>query len=274
MRHMIFISYSHKDRPFLDRLLLHLKPLMRKNEIQIWSDREIRPGQVWKEEIAKALTAAQAAVLLVSPEFLASDFIAENELPPLLESAGKNELAILWIPISYCSWTKTALAKYQAASDPNAPLKDLSQAQQDRVLTEISEGIKNATWSLKIELDHPTPKTGQILRISGRASFRPKVRKGKLKENLSDWMQRSGLKLVPFVFSHSSGWWPQTPVRPNHDGIFSGKVDVGGGSNRSIGNTYQIQVCAVFPGQIQWGHASSTLPQVRIVSNAIETVRK
>src|SRR6218665_3206938 len=83
----IFISYSHKDAEYLERLLVHLKPLERDGLIDTWVDTRLLAGDRWKKEIDAALKKARVAVLLVSADFLASDFIINNELPPLLKAA-------------------------------------------------------------------------------------------------------------------------------------------------------------------------------------------
>ena len=79
-KNKIFISYSHADGAYFERLITHLKVLKNYNgDFEEWSDRKILAGQKWKEEITKALKKANIAILLVSTDFLASDFIQRNE---------------------------------------------------------------------------------------------------------------------------------------------------------------------------------------------------
>jgi hypothetical protein len=87
-RTKVFISYSHKDERSLKRLSVHLQPLVRDSDIAVWHDKQINPGDEWREKIKTAIHSARVVVLLVSADFLASDFIARDELPPLLKTRG------------------------------------------------------------------------------------------------------------------------------------------------------------------------------------------
>jgi hypothetical protein len=131
-RDQLFISYCRKDKKWLDDLLVHLKPYLRDGSISAWSDEQIKPGSKWLEEIKAALQRAKAAVLLVTPDFLASDFIHENELTPLLREAKTNGVKILWIPIRASAFKKSPLTEYQSVFDP---VKSLSQMKTDRDAT-------------------------------------------------------------------------------------------------------------------------------------------
>lgn len=140
----VFISYSHDDREWLDRLQKTLKPLLRNKTISTWDDTKIRVGAKWKNDIEKALAEAKAAVLLVSQNFLASDFIASEEVPELLKSAHTRGLTIIWVPISDCLWQETEIANYQAAYSPKSPLDSLEKWQVNTALVEICRHIKQA----------------------------------------------------------------------------------------------------------------------------------
>ena len=84
---LVFISYSHSDRKWLNRLDTMLKPYIRAGQLVIWQDPYIQVGARWQREISAALVRARVGVLLVSPDALASDFIWEVEIPALCRAS-------------------------------------------------------------------------------------------------------------------------------------------------------------------------------------------
>jgi O-acetyl-ADP-ribose deacetylase (regulator of RNase III) len=143
-RDKVFISYSHRDAEWLERLQGMLKPLVRTSGISVWDDRAIRPGTKYRAEIAEGLASASVGILLVSPDFLASDFITEHELPSLLEAAATDQLTILCVHLSASMYGETDLEAYQGANDPQRPLDMLSAPEQNRELVNICQQVKKA----------------------------------------------------------------------------------------------------------------------------------
>ena len=109
-----FVSYAHADnespdpsKRWLNRLLEQLRPLSLQDQVCAWSDRDIGVGDDWQVNIAASLGNARAAVLLVSPAFLASEFIRNSELPVLLEAAKESGLVILSVVLRPCLFLET-----------------------------------------------------------------------------------------------------------------------------------------------------------------------
>jgi internalin A len=140
----VFISYSHKDRKFLDELLVHLRPLERAKRVTSWSDKQIQPGDRWFGDIKQALTSSKVVVMLLTSNFLASDFIHEHELGPVLKEAEAGGVKILWIMVRACSYQETALRDYQAVLPLDKPLAEM-KAERDSAWVEICKAIKKAT---------------------------------------------------------------------------------------------------------------------------------
>jgi len=145
VRNSIFISYAHADqgkRNWRGRLRMFLLPFGQ--ELDVWDDSRIETGAQWRVEIDIALKRARIAVLLIGPSFLGSQFIAQNELPPLLQAAAAEGVIILPLITNYCSYEKTTLAKFQAFNDPKKPLEAMGLSQQNQRLQEFAEKIADA----------------------------------------------------------------------------------------------------------------------------------
>ena len=140
----LFISYSRadmQDADWLARLRMYLTPFRRGGSVDLWDDSRIPPGSRWKEEIGQALDNAGAAVLLVGPGFLASDFVVDQELPSLLESAEVRGVSLFPLIIGFCGYSASELGAYQAFNSPEQPLESLTRSEQNRILNEFAAAI-------------------------------------------------------------------------------------------------------------------------------------
>ena len=141
----VFISYSHTDQEWLKKLRKHLKPLERQGAIDVWDDTKIKTSAKWADEIRAALASSKVAIVLVSADYLASEFINNEELPNLLISA-ENEGGVRIIPVilSPCRFLETpSLSRFHAANPPSKPLKGMSEVDQDYVLYGLSKEIED-----------------------------------------------------------------------------------------------------------------------------------
>jgi hypothetical protein len=100
----IFLSYSHTDATLLNRLRMHLSPLRRAKRIEVWTDQELLPGDQWDDVIHQNLEQADIIVLILTADFIASDYVWEVELKTALERAAHNQarlIPILMQPVDY-----------------------------------------------------------------------------------------------------------------------------------------------------------------------------
>jgi hypothetical protein len=140
----IFISYSHKDKEYLDRLMVHLKPLQKQGLIDAWVDTRLLAGDKWKKEIEGALKKAKVAILLVSADFLASDFIVDNELPPLLQAAESEGTLIIPAVLKPCRFTREkTLREFQAINPPDEPISLMDENERELVYDTIAQRVED-----------------------------------------------------------------------------------------------------------------------------------
>jgi hypothetical protein len=132
----LFISYSHQDEAWKDRVATHLRAAVHGGILDAWDDRRIAAGGDWYAEIEAAMEAASVALLLVSADFLASRFVQGEELPRLLERWAKEGLRAIPVILRPCDWRAHAwLARLQARPAVGRPL---SAGDENRVESDLA----------------------------------------------------------------------------------------------------------------------------------------
>ncbi len=143
-RGTVFVSYAHRDREWLDRLRVHLHPLEHDEALDCWDDTRISAGATWFDEIKTAIDRSRVAVLLISADFLASDFIARVELPALLQAARQRGLVVMPLIVSPSRFaSEPSLGELQALNDPARPLLSLDRAEQERVFVGVADAVES-----------------------------------------------------------------------------------------------------------------------------------
>lgn len=138
----VFISYSHKDETWKDRLVTQLKVLEYEGHFATWDDRGISAGDEWRSEIEEQLDQAAVAVLLISADFLTSDFIRGQEVPRLLQRRQSEGIRIVPVIVRSCAWKSVSwLAPIQARPRDGKPLAGLAEHQADEALATLAAEI-------------------------------------------------------------------------------------------------------------------------------------
>lgn len=151
----VFISYSHKDKEYLERLRVHLMGYLfarsEKDILDIWDDTKISSGTDWKEEIKKALKHTKVAILLVSANFLSSN--SKHGLPFLQEAANRGDVKLLPIilDVSASSFDKDreSLYQYQVVNSVSEPLKWMMPYEQEVVWAKLAGQVYDILSSQK-----------------------------------------------------------------------------------------------------------------------------
>jgi hypothetical protein len=138
----VFYSYSHKDETLRDELNKHLTLLKRQGTIRDWHDREITGGQEWSGQIDRHLNSAGIILLLVSSDFIASDYCWDVEVKRALERHDAGDAAVIPVILRAVDWHSAPFGKLQAFPKDGKPVT--SWANQDEAFTDIAKGIRRA----------------------------------------------------------------------------------------------------------------------------------
>jgi len=139
----IFISYSHKDEPFKDELVTMLAGLQNRGVVDTWQDRRIEPGDEWNKSIQNAMDECDLALLLVSPDYIASRFIQEEEQPKLLQRRKELQTHVIPIIVRPCKWkSEPVIKELQVLPKDGKAIIKFSKASGAR--DEVWEAIANA----------------------------------------------------------------------------------------------------------------------------------
>lgn len=163
----IFCSYAHKDEALRDKVEEHLSSLKRERKIKHWHDRQIKPGENWKDKIDERLERAHIILLLISADFIKSDYCHEIEMQRALQRYGAGEARVIPIILRPCDWETSQFGKLQALPRGAMPVTEWPSI--DAALTNVAKGIRlvveellGATPSVLVS---PTPQVNASLPV-------------------------------------------------------------------------------------------------------------
>jgi tetratricopeptide (TPR) repeat protein len=149
--HSVFVSYSHRDEPWKDRLLVHLEAVAHAGQATVWDDRQIGGGDQWYTEIRAAMERASVAVCLITPDFLRSEFCTQEEIPHLLELRQSRGLRLVPVLVHPCAWERVIwLSSLQLlprdGKSVSADFRDREDEALAAVVAEIEKAIQDPTY--------------------------------------------------------------------------------------------------------------------------------
>ncbi|HEY9648687.1 MAG TPA: TIR domain-containing protein [Chroococcidiopsis sp.] len=142
----LFFSYSHRDEDLRDEMAKHLSILKRQGVISTWHDRSIDAGTEWAQEIDSHLNSAQVILLLISPDFIASDYCFDIEMGRAMERHEAGEACVIPVILRPVDWSGAPFSKLQAYPKNAKPVT--TWANQDEAFLNVTQGIRNAVERL------------------------------------------------------------------------------------------------------------------------------
>jgi hypothetical protein len=142
----LFFSYAHADENLRDQLEKHLSALQRQGVISAWHDRRIAAGTDVDDAIDSNLETAETILLLVSPDFIASDYCYEREMKRALERHEKGEARVIPVILRPCDWRDLPFGKLLAAPTDGKPITMWPNI--DQAFLEVVTSIKRALTEL------------------------------------------------------------------------------------------------------------------------------
>lgn len=142
----VFLSYSHSDENYRDELAKHLKILQRQGIIETWHDRCLLPGDEWASGIDENLRSADIILLLVSVDFINSEYCFELEMNEALARHDRGEAVVIPVILRPCHWMGLPFGKLQAATREGKPVEKYPN--YDEAFLEIIQGIEKVAKNI------------------------------------------------------------------------------------------------------------------------------
>src|SRR5260370_1112940 len=155
----IFCCYARKDQQLLNDLKTHLMSMQRSGQVRIWADTDINAGEEWEKEIDTHLTTAQIILLLISPDFIDSNYCYSIEMKRALERHEKGEARVIPIILRPTDWQTTPPGELQALPTGAKPIT--SALNRDDALLDVAKGVRKAV----VEMQKKISQENQQLQI-------------------------------------------------------------------------------------------------------------
>jgi hypothetical protein len=143
----MFISYSHKDKTLREELSIYLSNLRKQKLISDWHDGDIIPGTEWKQQILDHLATAKIILLLISPDFMASDFCYSIEMDQAIARHNNKDACVIPILLRLTDWEGAPFEKLQVLPTDARPVTKWPT--HDDAFDDVVKGIRKSIHALQ-----------------------------------------------------------------------------------------------------------------------------
>jgi hypothetical protein len=166
----VFVSYAHEDRAMREELQKHLSLLQRDGSVEVWHDGELRAGEDWDRGTRAALDAAEIVLLLVSADFLASDYCFGVEMRRSIERHQRDEVTVVPVILRACEWKRAPFAQLLALPEDGRPITKWPD--RDEAYLSVAVGLRQvvATLRKRAAPQHTPALAADDLGVSGRVT--------------------------------------------------------------------------------------------------------
>jgi hypothetical protein len=180
----LFFSYSHRDEALRNELEVHLSMLKRQGILETWHDRRIMPGEEFDKAISKNLEVADIILLLVSPDFLASDYCYDIEMQRAIARHEQNEACVIPVILRPCDWRHAPFGKLLVMPTDGKPVSKFSS--QDDAFLEVVTAIRRVISERKPRQDVARPTKQDGLSPNPPVLDAPRSSNLRIRKNFSD----------------------------------------------------------------------------------------
>lgn len=207
----VFLSYAHEDDAHREELGKHLSALEREKVVELWHDRRITAGREWAGAIDEALKTADIVLLLVSADFLGSDYCNDVELTEAIRMHDANQARVVPVILRSCDWEHSRFSRFNALPPDGLPVAEAEYP--DQRFKAVAKGLRDLVAELRaIDVGAPSdrPKLQQHdSQPNAQDLSQPALQASKPRKLTIDKISLLGiLEIGPFELP-----WPPRPGR-------------------------------------------------------------
>ncbi|APY61125.1 toll/interleukin-1 receptor domain-containing protein [Salmonella enterica subsp. enterica] len=267
----LVFSYSHADEALRNELEKHLSPLKRMGKITTWHDRRIIPGQEFENQIDHYFSQADIILLLISSDFIASDYCYQVEMTNALERHNRGEAVVIPVILRECAWHQLPFGSIMAATIDGKAISRF--ASHDEGYVQVVDAVSRAIANLeakKPEQSVPTPALVNPMPQATDTVFTPRSSNLSLPKSFTDLdkdrAKREGFEYVARYFENSLN-----ELNKRHAGLVIdfNRLDTDSFTCAVYINGDKVGQCAIWRGNQHHGMGDICYSQGNVVRNSI-----